>query len=328
MRSAENGDGLGYASGRPSLGEAQKAPRPGVVGARKRGYLVFLIPGLLLFGVFTVGPFLANIGISLTRWSGIGPPEFVGLANYARALADDTFWASLANNLQLIVAMTIVPAILGILLSVLLFEYVQPRFGSRTTNFLRAGLYLPQMLTLVVSAYAWKWILQPEWGALNWSLEQLGLEALAHNWLGDSSTALLSVGGMMVWFQLGYPIVIFLAALQRINPELFESAELDGAGFFLRLSHIIMPQILVEINIVVLTTMIHALKIFGPVYAMTRGGPGNATTVASYFSFRNFFEASRVGYGSTIASLLSITIIAISALFILMQSRAEERVIE
>ena len=328
MSPAENGDGHGYVSGRPSRGGAPTAPRLGVVSARKRGYLIFLLPGLLFFSVFTVLPFLANIGISLTRWSGIGPPEFVGLANYARALADDTFWASFGNNLQLIVAMTVVPTVLGILLSVLLFEQVQPSFGSRATNLLRAGFYLPQMLTLVVSAYAWKWILQPEWGALNWTLEQLGFEGLAHNWLGDSSTALLSVGGMMVWFQLGYPIVIFLAALQRINPELFESAELDGAGFFRRLTHIILPQILIEINIVVLTTMIHALKIFGPVYAMTRGGPGNATTVASYFSFRNFFEASRVGYGSTIASLLSMTIVAISALFILMQIRAEERVIE
>jgi raffinose/stachyose/melibiose transport system permease protein len=271
---------------------------------------------------------LSNIAISLTRWSGIGTPEFVGLTNYVKAFADTTFWASFANNLQLILAMTIAPTILGILLSVLLFEYVRPRFGSGVTNALRAGLYLPQMLTLVVSAYAWRWILQPEWGALNWTLEQIGLESLTHNWLGDSATALPSIGGMMVWFQLGYPVVIFLAALQRINPEIFESAELDGAGFFHRITHIIIPQILIEINVVILTTMIHALKIFGPIYAMTRGGPGNATTVASYFSFRNFFEGSRVGYGSTIASLLSITIIAISAVFIVLQSRTEEQVVE
>jgi raffinose/stachyose/melibiose transport system permease protein len=133
---------------------------------------------------------------------------------------------------------------------------------------------------------------------------------------------------MMVWFQLGYPIVIFLAALQRINPELFECSMLDGANFGKRLMHIVLPQILMEVNIVVLTTMIHALKIFGPVYAMTRGGPGKATTVAAYFSFRNFFEASKVGYGSTVATLLSLTIIIISTFFILVQSRTEEEVVE
>lgn len=290
-----------------------------------KGYTVFLVPGILMFLIFIVLPFLANVGISFTRWSGVGAPAWVALANYERALGDATFWASFKNNLYLIVAMTILPTLIGLFLAAFLFDYIAVKFGNRVASFFRAGFYFPQIIPVVIAAIVWRWILQPDWGALNWLLDAVGLSALTHNWLGDASTAMFAVMGVMVWFQIGYPLVIFMAGLQRIDPELYEAASLDGATWFGRFYHITIPLLRPEIYVVVLTTMIHALKTFGPIYAMTRGGPGNATMVASYFSYKNFFEISNVGYGATMATVLTGLIIVITIIYINIQRRMEQQ---
>ena len=129
--------------------------------------------------------------------------------------------------------------------------------------------------------------------------------------------------GIMVWVQLGYPLVIFMAALQRVDPELLEAAELDGARWHHRfhlISHLIRP----EIFVVVLTTTIAALKLFGPIFVLTRGGPGNATIVPSYFAYQNFFEKANVGYGSAISTLMTLIILVLTAVFIRAQQRQEQ----
>jgi raffinose/stachyose/melibiose transport system permease protein len=277
------------------------------------------------FLAIVVGPFVANIAISFTRWRGVGTPEWIGLENYQRAFDDTAFWASFENNLRLVLAMTIIPTILGLLLAVFLFDNIHRHFGPRTTSFFRAGFYLPQIMPLIVAAIVWRWIYQPNWGILNWTLNSVGLDQFARNWLGNRETALYSIMGMMVWFQLGYPLVIFMAALQRVDPQLNEAAAIDGATWLQRVWHITVPLIRPEIYVVILTTAIHALKVFAPVYAMTRGGPGTATIVASYFSYKNFFERPNVGYGATIATLLTAIIMLLTVAFITVQVRQERR---
>jgi raffinose/stachyose/melibiose transport system permease protein len=290
-----------------------------------KGYAVFLLPGVLAFLLIVIIPFLVNIGVSFTRWQGVGAPTWIGLANYQKAMGDAAFWASFRNNLYLIVAMTIIPTLTGLFLAAFLFDYISAKFGQGVSNFFRAGFYLPQIIPVVVAAVVWRWILQPDWGVLNWLLTAVGLEALTRNWLGDAATALPSVMGVMVWFQIGYPLVIFMAGLQRIDPELYEAAALDGASWFQRFLHITIHLIRPEIYVVVLTTTIHALKIFGPIYAMTGGGPGTATIVASYFSYKSFFENSNVGYGATMATVLTILVILITVVYIRIQRQQEQR---
>ena len=136
---------------------------------------------------------------------------------------------------------------------------------------------------------------------------------------------MFSIMTMMVWFQIGYPLVIFMAALQRVDPQLYEAATLDGASWFQKLFSITIRLIQPEIYVVVLTTMIHALKIFGPIWVMTRGGPGTASMVASYFSFQNFFEHSAVGYGATISTILTIIVILITIAYFRIQARQEQQ---
>jgi raffinose/stachyose/melibiose transport system permease protein len=130
---------------------------------------------------------------------------------------------------------------------------------------------------------------------------------------------------VLVWVQLGYPVVIFMAALQRVDPELYEAAELDGAGWFTRFRAITLAQIRPEVFVVTLTCTIAALKVFGPIYVLTRGGPGNATLVPSYYAYSEFFQSQQVGYGATIATALTILISIVAIVFIRAQFAAERR---
>ncbi|MEV4468791.1 carbohydrate ABC transporter permease [Nonomuraea salmonea] len=281
----------------------------------RRGYWLYLVPSLLLFLAVIVVPFVMNVGASFTRWSGVGTPRWIGLDNYTRLLADERFWESFQHNVGLIVAMAIVPTAIGLVLAAALFDYIGRRFGARTASALRAMYYLPQVLPVAVAGVVWGWMLHPSYGAVN---QILGLDL---DWLGDPDLALATVMGVMVWFQLGYPVVIFMAGLQRVDPSYYEAAEIDGASWWRKFWHITIPQIRPEIFVVLLTCTIAALKVFGPIFVLTRGGPGNATMVPSYFSYLNFFQKSNVGYGSAIATVLALIIIVVTFLFLRVQER-------
>jgi raffinose/stachyose/melibiose transport system permease protein len=299
---------------------------PGRAGrsASSAPYLLYLVPGLVLFVAVIGVPLIMNIGISLSRWQGVGRPEWAGLGNYRRLFSDAVFWASFRHNLALIFAMAIIPTMVGLLLAYALFDFVGTRFGPRTASVLRACFYLPQVLPIVVAGIVWSWILAPDGGALNALLAKVGLDSLAQNWLGDEKTALLSVMGIMVWVQLGFPVVVFMGALQRVDPSLYEAAEIDGASWWRRFLHVTIPQIRPEIFVVLLWCTIAALKVFAPIYVLTKGGPGGATNVPSYFSYFNFFETTQVGYGAAIATVLTVIIIALTAVFLRVQGTDDD----
>lgn len=285
------------------------------------GYAVYLLPGLLLsLGVIVV-PLAMTVYVSFTRWQGIGTPQWIGLKNYDRLIHDANFWASFQHIALLIVAVAVVPTLLGLFLAALLYDYVAKVFGNRTASLLRSGLYLPQVLPVAVTGIVWGWILHPSYGALNAILDRLGLASLARNWLGDPTYALASVMVIMVWVQLGYPVVMFMAGLQRVDPEIYEAADLDGASWWQRFSRIAVHIIRPEIYVVLVTTTIAALKIFGQIFVLTRGGPGNSTLVPSYFAYKNFFEKANVGYGSAISTVLTIMIVLLAIVFLRIQSR-------
>jgi raffinose/stachyose/melibiose transport system permease protein len=288
-----------------------------------RGYWLYLIPGLILVTIIVVVPLVWNIYLSFTNWRGILPPVWIGFANWIQLVQDSEFWASFMNSIAMIVAMVIVPTILGLLVAAVLFDLIGKKFGARVASFLRATYYLPQILPVAVAAVVIGWILRPQNGALNTVLGAIGLKSLEHDWLGDPSTALLSIMFVMVWVQIGYPVVIFMAALQRVDPELYEAAELDGAGWFQRFRSITINIIRPEIFVVTLTCTIAALKVFGPVFTLTRGGPGNATIVPSYYSYNEFFNAQEVGYGATIATALTLVIVLLTIGFIKAQTAVE-----
>ena len=302
-----------------------RAESPLIPKTNRRTYWIYLVPGLALLTIIILIPLVWNIYLTFTSYRGIQPPEWVGLANWERLLADDTFWTSFQNSLAMIGAMVIIPTLLGLLLAAMLFDLIGKKFGGRLASFLRATYYLPQILPTVIAAIVIGWILRPQDGALNTILESIGLDSLAHNWLGSPDTAMPSLMVVLVWVQIGYPIVIFMAALQRVDPELYEAAELDGAGWFQRFRSITVGMIRPEIFVVVLTCTIAALKVFGPVYALTGGGPGTATIVPSYYAYSQFFQAQQVGYGATIATALTAVVAVVAITFVIFQNHLERR---
>ncbi len=291
--------------------------------ARRSGYALFMLPGAVLSLAVIIVPLVMTVYISFTRWQGVGAPQWIGLANYARLLRDADFWASFRHIGLLIIAMAVIPTLIGLFLAALLHDYVGPVFGNRTASLFRSGFYLPQVLPVVVTGIVWGWILHPSYGALNAILEKLGLSSLAKNWLGDPAYALYSIMAIMVWVQVGYPVVMFMAGLQRVDPELYEAADLDGASWWQRFSKIAVHLIRPEIYVVLVTTTIAALKIFGQIFVLTRGGPGNATLVPSYFAYKQFFEIINVGYGSAISTVLTLIILLLTVVFLRIQNRRE-----
>ncbi|MDO4242921.1 MAG: sugar ABC transporter permease [Actinomyces sp.] len=292
---------------------------------RRTGYLPYLLPGAISFTVIIIVPLALNIWYSLHKWKGgMAPKRFIGLQNYVDLMGDEDFWASFANSLSMIVAMVIIPTLIGLVLAAALFDYVGKHFSARTASTLRAMYYLPQILPVSVAGIVWNWILNSQTGALNVILRGLGVND-PPNWLGSTSTALPSVMLVLIWIQIGYPTVIFMSALQRVDPELYEAAELDGAGWFTRFRAITVPQIRPETYVIVLTCTIAALKVFAPIYVLTRGGPESSTLVPSYYSYLNFFDTSKVGYGAAIATVLTLVIIVVAGVIQFLQNRSARR---
>ncbi|MFJ6653742.1 carbohydrate ABC transporter permease [Microbacterium sp. NPDC091313] len=289
------------------------------------GYWLYLVPGLVLATVIVVIPLVWNVYLSFTDWRGIRPPEFIGLENWIELVGDAKFWTSFGNSIWMIVAMVIFPTVIGLVLAALLFDVIGRKFGGRLASFLRATYYLPQILPAAIAGIVIGWVLRPQDGALNALLESVGLGFLAHNWLGSPDTALGAIMVVLVWIQIGYPVVVFMVALQRVDPELYEAAELDGANWFQRFRAITVSIIRPEIYVVTLTCTIAALKVFGPVYVLTRGGPGTSTIVPAYYAYSEFFQSQQVGYGATIATALTVVIAIVSVLFIRAQTAAERK---
>ena len=286
-------------------------------------YGPYLLPIMIGFLAIVAVPLAFNVWFSLHSWKGgRAPMRWVGLNNYAALFTDGEFLTSFSNSLYMIMAIVVIPTILGLVLASVVFNLVAPRYGQQIAAFLRASYYLPQILPIAVAGFIWSWILNGQDGALNSALGRLGLPT--PDWLGDPNYAMSAVMMMLVWLQLGYPVVVFMSALGRVDPSVYEAADLDGANWWNQLRSITIPEIRPEIFIVVLTATVGALKVFAPILILTGGGPEGSPLVPSYYAYRNFFELSKVGYGSAISTFMAIVILIIAAFMMWYQRRAEE----
>ena len=311
-------------AGAPVAEGAATGPRTRRGSQGDPSYWWYLVPMGVGFVAIVAVPFVVNVWVSLHEWKGgSAPMTWVGFANYAELMGDDLFWSSFRNTIATILAIAVVPTLIGLLLAAVLFDYIGRTFGAQTASFLRATYYLPQILPIAVAGVLWSWILETRAGAFNSILSGLGVQN-PPDWLGDPSIALYAVMIMLIWLQIGYPVVIFMSALQRVDPELYEAASLDGATWAQRFRHITVPSIRVDIYVVVLTATIGAMKLFAPILILTKGGPQSSTYVPSYFSYRNFFELSRVGYGSASATVLALIICVVAGGLIAWQTKHME----
>ena len=301
-----------------------RAPAPPRERSERPRYWAYLAPMAAGFLIIVAIPLAMNVWFSLHNWQG-GASEmtWVGLGNYVELMQDPTFWQSFRNTLYMIVAIVVVPTLVGLLLASVLFNLVAPRVGERTAAFLRGSYYLPQILPIAVAGFMWSWILDTDGGALNAVLTAIGV-ASPPDWLGSADVAIYGIMLMLIWLQLGYPVVIFMAALGRVDPSIYEAADVDGASWWSQFTRITLPELKPEIFIVTLTALVGALKVFAPILILTGGGPEGSTVVPSYYAYRNFFELSRVGYGAAISNVMALLILLIAIGMLVYQRKATD----
>ena len=267
---------------------------------------VFLAPALVIYSVVVVYPMSYSAYLSLFRWDGVAPKKiFVGFQNYITLLThNDVFWIALKNNAIWLVAALLVPTSIGLGLALAL----NSRF--RGSHIFRSIFYFPAVLSLAVVGLIWTWIYHPDLGLANQLLDALGLKALKRNWLSDPNIAIYPVILAATWNAVGLPMLLFLAGLQTIPPELHEAAKVEGAGPLQRFWHVTFPLLRETTLIVLAITSINALKAYDIIYAMTNGGPANRTQLLSTWMYFLTYNYNEVGLGTAIAVVLfSLTLI-------------------
>jgi multiple sugar transport system permease protein len=257
------------------------------------GY-VLIAPALLAAGLFLFVPIVLSGYWSLTEYSGLGEPEWVGLTNYIELFGNDLFLKALLNTfLFVLIGMGIGP-VLGFLSALLLNSTVRFR------GFFRAAYFVPVMTSLVVVATIWKILLQ-EQGVINQALSFFGLPG--HAWLSDPSTALPAVVATSIWQGFGFETVVFLAALQGIPRELYDAARVDGASYWQQVRHITLPAMRPTIMFVYIIGIIGSFQVYDQVFVMTEGGPINSTRTL-VFDLVDRFQQLELGEASAVAYVL------------------------
>jgi multiple sugar transport system permease protein len=258
---------------------------------------VFVLVPFVVESIWVFWPAAQGLYLSLTRWDGLTPPEFVGLANFAELAGDPIFRGALGNTVLWLVLFGGLSVLGGFGMALVLQR------DRRGVGFYRAALFTPVVFSLVVTALVWRVFYQPD-GLADQVLTAVGLEHLSRPWLADPDTALYAVTLPALWRQIGYVMVLYLAGLKAIDLALYEAAKVDGAGGWQRLRHITVPQ-LRGVNAVVLSVIvIDSLRSFDIVWSLTRGGPYHSSELLSTYMYSAAFQSLRLGYGSAIAVVI------------------------
>jgi ABC-type sugar transport system permease subunit len=299
--------------------EAAVASPPRQRGRRRHGGLspwLFALPALAVYVVFLVYPSITSLFFSLTDWDGLSPSyNIIGLQNYVDMASDPVIWTALKNNAIWTVVTLTVPMVLGLALAIVLNGSV------RGKPVLRLVFYTPAVLPLVSIASIWGWLYNPQYGAINELLRVVGLGSLAQPWLGQDSTALGAIMVPAIWLRAGFPMLLYLAALQGIAAEMYEAATVDGATRWQQFRFITMPSLKPAHYIVLALSLIDSFKVFDMVYAMTYGGPGTATQVMGTWMYANVFQYYQAGYGTAIAVVITVIAVVVSIPYVLSQTK-------
>ncbi len=271
---------------------------------RRRLGLLFVSPWLIGFLAFTLYPFLASIYYSFTDYSVLTLPEFVGFSNYKTLFTDDPlFWKSLGNTFYFAAISIPLQFIVALGLAMLLNQKVKGLAIWRTI------FYLPSIVPVVAASIVWLWLLNPQYGIINGLLYLIGIDG--PGWITDPKWSKPSLIIMSLW-GVGGSMIIYLAALQDVPAQLYEAAELDGAGSYHKFINITLPTISPVIFFQVIMGIIGALQYFTQAYVMTGGGPADSTLFYSLYLYNNAFKYFKMGYASAMAWILFIIILVLT----------------
>jgi multiple sugar transport system permease protein len=278
--------------------------------ARREALSFYLLISPWLVGLLflVLGPMLVSLGVSFTRWDLLSDPQWVGLRNYTRMVADDRFWQSLRVTVTF--ALLYVPTELvgGLALALLMNQR-----GVRGLRAVRTIYYLPSVLSGVAFVMVWVWLFHPEGGLINQTLALVGIDG--PRWLADPDTALYALWIMSLW-GLGRTAVIFLAGLKQVPQELYEAAAMDGAGVLRLFRSVTLPLITPTIYFTLILSVIATLQTFTSAYVATNGGPLDSTLFYVLYLYRQAFQNFAMGYASAMAWVLFVIILLLTLLVV------------
>lgn len=271
--------------------------------------LCFLLPPLILFAVLYIWPFIYAFIISLFKWSGYSKDmTFCGLENFKKAFADKIVWQAMGHNLFFLFWNSLVTLVIS-----LFFAVCFTRLKLKFSGFFRIIYFFPNTLSIVVVGVLWMFIFNPSFGLLQGLLNAMGLSEWVVNWLGDKRYVLGALVAPQAWMYIGFYMVLFIAAIQNIPEDYYESATLDGAGQFRQFFQITLPLIWGTLRITLVHLVANAFeKTFSLVYIVTQGGPSHASEVMTTYLYDQAFKYGKFGYGSTIGVILFIAVAVIS----------------
>ena len=270
--------------------------------------VLYISPWIIGFLLFIAGPLFASMFLSLTKYNVLRPPEFIGISNYVVAFFEDPlFWQSIGRTFYN--ALLFMPlAMLGSLVVAVLLN--QQLFG---TAFWRTFYFLPTLTPLVAAALLWKWLLNPDFGLVNYALEQIGIDGPL--WLGSPRWAIPSLVIMGLWGSIGGSrMIIFLAGLQDVPRELLEAAEIDGAGIWKRFRHVTLPLLTPTIFFNLILGVIFALRSFEAAFVATQGGPARATWFFALHIYENAFVRFDMGYAAALSWIFFVLLFSLTYL--------------
>ncbi|MBI1877705.1 MAG: sugar ABC transporter permease [Chloroflexi bacterium] len=287
--------------------------RTAVVATAQRAYKArtayfFLAPAFLLMITFIAYPLVQSLILSLYEWNGITPPRFVGLTNFKLLFQDGSLWVALYNTIAFSVLTTAGTVSIGFLLAVAVERRV------KGWAFFKVIYFLPVMISITVVGLLWGQLYDPTFGPVNLLLKAGGI---AHPpvWMGDPNVALYAIIAVTIWQYSGFPMIVFLAAMENIPPDLHDAATIDGVNGWQRIVHLIFPMVKQVFAVIVMLQIIFSLKVFDIVWVMTQGGPGESTTVLGVYLYRNAFIYTYFGYGSTVAVLMTAIVFTLSVVY-------------
>jgi multiple sugar transport system permease protein/raffinose/stachyose/melibiose transport system permease protein len=281
------------------------------IGKKKKPLLsfsiLFILPSFILYSLFVIYPAFNSINLSFTSWDGVSTDiRYIGFDNFIEMWHSERVHNALKNTLILSFTLVILENIVAIMLAILVDQVRWFR------SFFRSIFYFPVLLSGIVMGFVWAIIFNYNFGVISQLLDKAHLSFLKIDWLGNPTYAMIAIIVTTVWKSSGYYMIIYLAGLQGIPPELNEAAAIDGAGRWQQFRHITFPLLASAMTVCVMLSMIGALKIFDQIAAMTDGGPGFATETMTYIVYKVGFGELRQGYGTALALVLFALILIVS----------------
>ena len=302
----------GTAATTAAVASAAQGPRPGArtgVRARRGSAAPFLLPNLVLCVVFLLYPLVMAFVISERHQESLGDPYDVGLGNYAQLLRDPVFWESLRNTAVFTLATVPVGMALGLGVAVLLNGVLPGR------TLYRSIIFLPLVISGVATGVLGSWVFDQYDGFVNRALAAVGVAGPA--WQSDGAWAMVSIVLLTIWIRLGFDMIIYLAGLQGISPDVYEAASIDGAGPWATFRRITVPLLGPSTFFLLVMNLLYSFQVFDTVYAMTAGGPGNATTTLVTYAYRTGFDErgpGQLGYAAAVGVVLYLVTLLITGL--------------